>query len=54
MSLSNLLLSIFLILLGVTWLAWIVIDTKILGLLAFVTGLAILFESAYPIVYKRR
>lgn len=55
MSVSNLLLGVWLILVGVTWLTWVVIDTKFLGLLGFITGLAVLFEGARPLtVFKRQ
>lgn len=54
MTLSSLLLAIFLILVGVTWLAWVTIDIKLLGLLAFITGLVFLVEGVHPlIIYKR-
>jgi hypothetical protein len=54
MSLSSLLLAVWLILVGITWLAWVVISTQLLGLLAFITGLVWLLESAHPItVWKR-
>lgn len=54
MTLSSLLLAVWLILVGVTWLAWITIDVKILGLLAFITGIVFLIESVRPLtVYKR-
>lgn len=50
---SNILLGIWLILVGVTWLTWIVIDAKILGLLGFVTGIVILVEGFNPSIFKR-
>lgn len=54
MSLSSLLLAVWLILIGVSWLAWITIDAKLLGLLAFVTGIVFLVEGVHPlVVYKR-
>jgi hypothetical protein len=54
MSISNLLLGVWLILVSVTWLTWVVIDAKVLGLLGFITGLAVLFEGGYPAIFKRQ
>lgn len=51
---SSLLLGVFLILVGVSWIGWVVIDVKILGLLAFVTGLLILIEGINPTIFRRR
>lgn len=53
MSISNLLLAIWLILVGVTWLTWVNIDIKFLGLLGFVTGILLLVESYHPINIRR-
>lgn len=50
---SKLFLGILLTLIGVTWLTWVTIDIKLLGLLAFITGLAVLFEGGYPTISKR-
>lgn len=49
MSLASLLLGIWLILVGVDWLAWVAISTKFLGLLAFITGLLWLISAYHPI-----
>ena len=54
MSISSLLLAIWLILVGVVWLGWISIDTKFLGLVAFITGILWLVESYHPIVVGPR
>lgn len=55
MSLSTLLLGVFLILLAITWLAWVTISVKFLGIWALVTGIVILLEAYHPItVYKRQ
>lgn len=54
MSLSNLLLGVWLILVGITWLAWVTISTKFLGIWAFVTGIVILLEGYRPITVWRR
>lgn len=54
MSVSNILLGIWLILVGATWLTWITVDVKFLGLLAFITGIVILVEGFHPLpVFKR-
>lgn len=54
MNLSQLLLGIWLLLLGITWLGWVAISTQFLGGLAALTGLLVLFESVHPVVlYKR-
>jgi hypothetical protein len=49
MSISALLLSVWLILVGATWLGWIAVDGKFLGLWAFVTGIVWLVEQFHPI-----
>lgn len=55
LSLSHLLLGIWLILVGITWLTWVLIDIKFLGLWAFVTGIIWLIEgTVHPIVIYRR
>lgn len=46
MSVGSLLLALWLILVGVVWVGWISIDIKILGVLAFVTGIIWLVEGA--------
>ena len=54
MSLSTILLGVWLILVGIVWLGWVVINAKFLGLWAFVTGIIFLFEGYHPItVWKR-
>lgn len=50
MSLSTLLLAIFLILLGLSWLAILAVSAKLLGIIALVDGIAWLVESYRPIV----
>lgn len=45
MSLSTLLLGVWLILVGLTWTAWAVISTKFLGVWAFVTGIVMLVKA---------
>lgn len=53
MSISSLLLAVWLILVGVDWLSWVSIDPKLLGLLAFITGILWLVESYHPLTLKR-
>lgn len=55
MSLGNLLLGIWLILVGANWLTWLTVDIKFLGLLAFVTGIILFVEGFHPItIFKRQ
>lgn len=49
MNLSSLLLGLWLILVGATWLTWLSVDAKFLGLFAFITGLVWLIEGVHPI-----
>lgn len=53
MSIANLLLAIWLILVGATWLTWVSIDQKFLGLLGFIVGIVILVDAFHPIVINR-
>lgn len=53
MSLSSLLLGVWLILVGATWLTWLTIDSKFLGLWAFVTGIVFLVEAYRPLNIPR-
>lgn len=54
MSLSQLLLAVWLILVGLSWMAWVTISIKFLGIWAFVTGIVWLVEAYYPVtIYKR-
>lgn len=54
MSLSTLLTGIWLILVGITWLAWVTINVKFLGLWAFVTGIVWFIEGVHPVIVYRR
>lgn len=56
MSLGTLLLGVFLILVGITWLTWVTLSVTFLGVLAFVTGIVLLLESSVRpiVVYKRQ
>lgn len=49
MSISSILLGLWLILVGSTWLAWIDVSLKFLGLLAFITGILWLIEAYRPL-----
>lgn len=53
MSISSLLLGLWLILVGATWLTWISVDTKTLGLLGFITGILVLIESWHPLTVPK-
>lgn len=53
MSIGSLFLAVWLILVGVSWLAWITVDVKFLGLLGFITGILFLVDSFHPIIIKR-
>lgn len=53
MNLSSLLLGIWLILVGATWLTWLSIDIKFLGLLGFITGIVVLIEAWKPITVPK-
>lgn len=53
MSLSSLLLGVWLILVGATWLTWIDVSAKFLGLFAFITGIVWLIEGFHPITLNR-
>lgn len=46
MSLGQLLLGVWLILVGIAWLAWVVISAEFLGFWAFVTGIILIVEGA--------
>lgn len=54
MSLSQLLLGIWLILVGLTWAAILSISIKFLGYFAIVTGIVWLVEGYHPITVYRR
>lgn len=54
MNLSYLLLAVWLILVGITWLGWVAITVTFLGLWAFVTGIVFLVEGVHPVVVYRR
>lgn len=53
MSLSSILLALWLILVGATWLTWITVATTTLGLLGFIVGIVILIDSIHPISFNR-
>lgn len=54
MTLSHILLAVFLILLGITWLGWVAISTTFLGVWALVTGILWLVEGYHPVTVWRR
>jgi hypothetical protein len=49
MSLGMVLLGVFLILVGITWLGWVAVGTMFLGGFALVTGIVILVEGVRPL-----
>lgn len=53
-SLGHLLLCIWLILVGLTWAAIIVINSKFLGYWALITGIVLLVEGYHPLTVYRR
>jgi hypothetical protein len=54
MSLSQLLLAVWLILIGITWVGWVAISATFLGVWALITGVVWLLEAYRPIqVYRR-
>lgn len=53
MSLSTLLLAIWLILVGLSWTAAITISSKFLGIWAIVTGAVFLIEQVQPLNLRR-
>lgn len=54
MSLSQLLLAVWLILVGVTDLGWVTVSIKLIGGLALITGILWLVEGYHPITVYRR
>lgn len=54
MNLSHLLLAVFLILLGITWLTWVAISQTFLGVFALVTGIVWLVEGYHPVTVWHR
>lgn len=48
MNLSGILLAVWLILVGITWLGWVAIGTMFLGGFALVTGIVWLVEGVHP------
>jgi DMSO reductase anchor subunit len=49
MSLSHLLAAVWFILVGITWLGWVAIGTRFLGIWALITGIVWLVEAWQPI-----
>lgn len=54
MGLASLLLGIWLILVGLSWAALVVIDSKFLGFWALITGILWLVEQWHPVVIPVR
>lgn len=55
LSLGQLLLAVWLILLGITWLTWVTISSKFLGGFAAVTGIVLIVEATvHPFVIPVR
>lgn len=54
MSLGHLLLGLWFILVGITWLTWVTISSQFLGGLAAITGLIWLLESYHPVTIWKR
>lgn len=54
MSLSSILVAIWLILVGLTWIGWVAISSKFLGGWALVTGIVWLVEAYHPITVIKR
>lgn len=54
MSLSGLLLAVWLILVGLAWTGIVAISSHFLGLWAIVTGVLLLLEAYHPITVYRR
>jgi hypothetical protein len=54
MSLSTLLLAVFLILFGINAIGWVAISALALGIVAFVTGIVFLVEGYHPITILRK
>lgn len=46
MSIGQLLLGVWLILVGIDWAGWASFDSKFLGIFAVVTGIVVLLEGA--------
>lgn len=53
MNISGFLLAVWFILIGATWLGWVTIDMRFLGLLGFITGILLLIDSLHPLVIRR-
>lgn len=49
MSLGSLLLAVWLILVGLTWIGWVVLTIKFLGGWGLATGIILILEAYHPI-----
>jgi hypothetical protein len=54
MSLSGLLLAVWLILVGLSWAGIVAVSTVFLGFWALVTGILLLLEAYHPIPLVKR
>lgn len=54
MGLSHLLLGLWLLMVGLTWLGWVAISTQFLGGWVAVTGVLVLVEGYHPITIWKR
>jgi hypothetical protein len=53
MSIGAFLAGLWFILIGVDFLAWVNIDIKLIGLLAFIVGIIWLVDCFHPLTIKR-
>lgn len=54
LTLTPLVLGVYLLLVGVSTLGWIVISATVLGVLALVAGILVLLDAYHPIAIWRR
>lgn len=54
MSLTTLVLGVFLILLGMTWIGWIALSPLVLGIVALIAGILVLADGYRPVTIWRR
>lgn len=54
MSLGTILLAVWLILVGITWLTWVAITSAFLGGFALVTGIVLLVEGYHPLIVWKK
>jgi len=54
MSVSQVLLAVWLILVGLSWSTILAIDVKFLGVFALITGIILLVDQVHPIAINKR